>query len=119
MKRERLDWLADVIIEPAGDSTRFGYFPIGDVQWQEDGRGSVNRAQFTYNTNRVLATIQSPGNSAQQLDQFDYDGASGNLQRVTSPLGFAIELFRDALGRDTLVVTPTDASQSASLSQRG
>lgn len=108
----------DLITGPSGETTRFGYFANGDRQWEEDGRGSISRVQYTYTSSaRQLATVQPPGNSAAQVERLDYDAVLGNLQRETSPLGFATDHRRDALGRDTLTLLPTDAAQTASLEQ--
>lgn len=108
----------DVVTGPTGETARFGYDQNGDRQWEEDGRGLVSRVQYSYAAGtRQLATIQPPGNSLLQVQRFAYDTLLGNLIRETSPLGMATDHVRDALGRDTLTLTPTDAAQTPALKQ--
>jgi YD repeat-containing protein len=104
------------VVGPEGETAAFGIDPSTGLRlWQQSG--ALGRAQFTYNTNRQVATAQTPGNSTLQLERYDYD-AAGNLSRVTSPLGIAVQHVRDGLGRDTLVLTPTDAAQTPGLMRR-
>lgn len=93
-------------VAPTGEVTRFGYFANGDRQWQEDGRGSMSRVSFSYNGNRQLITIQSPGNNTSQLDSLVYEDSLGNLSRATNALGVATVYHTDAIGRVDTVFTP-------------
>ncbi|CAN5821292.1 hypothetical protein BH11GEM2_BH11GEM2_05720 [soil metagenome] len=106
------------IIGPEGDSTTYGIDPATGLRtWLQDGRGDSTRVNFSYTSGRQLEYIQPPGNTTLQREHYEYD-AMGNLARATSPLGFATQYFRDGLGRDTLVLTPTDAAQTPGLMRR-
>jgi RHS repeat-associated protein len=99
--------LLDSLVGPTGERTRLGYFANGDRQWQEDGRGSVSRAWFTYNGDRQIASVQAPGNSTNQLDRLDYDSTGlGTVRTSTNPLGIATTMHADAIGRVDSVYTP-------------
>src|SRR5574341_185090 len=104
-----MTWDADtLIVPPELDSTVIGLeATTGHRLWQQDAAG--NRANFTYFTNGLLATIQEPGASA--VTSLYYD-ARGNLLAVVSPLGFRDSTYTDNLGRDTLSWSPIDAGQA-------
>jgi RHS repeat-associated protein len=99
------------ITGPKGEVVRVGYFANGDREWQEDGRGPLSHVNFTYTADRQVQTVSTPGNADNARTQFHYD-ALGNLDSTTSPVGIASRIFRDAIGRDTLIRTPIDAAQT-------
>jgi RHS repeat-associated protein len=104
-------WDADtLVVPPEGDSTVIGIdASTGNRLWQQDASGS--RVNFGYDAaTGLLLTIQEPGTGA--TTTLSYDLARGNLARVLSPLGFRDSTYRDALGRDTLEVTPIDSGQT-------
>jgi RHS repeat-associated protein len=94
---------------PTGQIARFGYFDTGDRRWQEDGRGVMSRAWFSYTAGRQLASIQSPGNLPSQVDAFEYDPIFGNLFRSTSPDSVVTSYHVDAIGRVDTVFSPISA----------
>ncbi|HEY9230162.1 MAG TPA: RHS repeat-associated core domain-containing protein [Gemmatimonadaceae bacterium] len=98
--------LLDQIRAPTGEVTKFGYTPDGDREWQEDDRGSMSRAWFSYNTNRQLKNHRPPGNLETQLETRTYDPSLGNLETVTSPGGAVVTYRSDAIGRVDSISTP-------------
>lgn len=117
--RTRYHWDAvfdelDTVTAPTGEVSRFGYFSNGDRRWQEDGRGTVSRAWFTYNGNRQLASVQPPGNAPSQLQRLEYDPASGNLAREITPLNDTTFYHTDAIGRVDSIASPANDTQQRS-----
>ena len=94
---------------PEHDSTVMAYDATnGNRLWQQDARGTVNRASFLYNNLGLLAAIRPP---LSPPDSLFYDGL-GNLSRTKSALGFGDSLYKDNVGRDTLIVSPLDAART-------
>src|SRR6185369_9803272 len=56
----------------------------------------------------VAPNHSNPGHTA---SKYVYD-ALGNLTRITTPRGMITDLFSDYIGRDSVIYTPTDASNS-------
>lgn len=102
----------DTTIAPMGERTIVGYDALGNRIWQEDARGDSTKAVFTYNASNQVETMLAPKNTSPTRIAYD---SLGNLRRVTSPTGIINETFKDAVGRDTLVKTPTDTAQTESL----
>ncbi len=102
------------VTSPAGDSVRMAYDPAtGNRLWQEDGRGAVSQVTFTYTGDGLLKTIHMPGTTGDQL--FVYDSQRLNLRHTRTALGYWNSSFADALGRDTMSVTPIDAADKDTL----
>lgn len=105
------------IVPPMGDSVMFGYDSNGNRAWQEDARGITSRTNYFYHTNDsikgLLAAVKAPLTPA---DSVYYD-ALGNLARTRSPIGFYSLFYKDNLGRDTLVITPTDSASARDTTQ--
>jgi RHS repeat-associated protein len=86
----------------------------GNVLWRQQGDDPARRVTFGYVASGsarglplwVRRPSGVPGQTAR--DSLVYD-ANGNLSRTVSPLGFLTLHYRDALGRDTLTVSPTTA----------
>jgi RHS repeat-associated protein len=109
--------LVATITAPTSEVSYFNYDPMtGNRMWQRIGPDDATRVSFSYNTRQQLITIQEPGHALPQ--QLAYDFNSGNLTQTTSSLGIVTQTVRDAVGQDTLTITPTDAAQTPSLSQR-
>lgn len=92
------------------DSTVFAYDSLtGNRVWQQDGRGSNARVYYYYYSGGVsyglLKALRLPSESLTAIDSVSYD-SSGNLATVKSPSGYVTKYFRDAVGQDTLVVSP-------------
>jgi len=105
------------VVPPEQDSTVISYDGNGNRQWQQDGRGQMSRVTFGYSsTTKLLTSIRLP--SAVKADSFHYDAVRGNLDTSWTPLGFRTVRFTDAIGRDTLVVTPIDSAKTKADSQR-
>ncbi|HLM69379.1 MAG TPA: RHS repeat domain-containing protein, partial [Longimicrobium sp.] len=103
---------------PLGGIDSTAYDPAtGNPLWQQTGDAS-RRVTFDYYTSgpaiglphHVYYPAPQPGVPGGS-EEITYD-ASGNLHTTKSPLGFMTAHFRDALGRDTLVVTPIRADSS-------
>ncbi len=105
------------VVPPEQDSTVISYDGNGNRQWQQDGRGQMSRVTFGYNpTTKRLTSIRLP--AAVKADSFHYDAVRGNLDTTWTPIGFRTVRFADAIGRDSLVVTPIDSQQTKTASQR-
>ncbi len=102
------------IVPPERDSIALGYDAAGNRVWQQDARGDSTRTVFRYYSNGLLHQTQGPLTAAMTIV---YD-TLGNVSQVHSPRGMVTTYERDAVGRDTLIVTPTDSLQTASLKHR-
>ncbi len=109
--------MVERIVPPAGDSTVIGIDPnTGDRLWEQDARGPMSRVAFTYDpATRLVATVTQP--SASASDSVTYDPRFGNVEHTTSPRGAVTRHLRDAIGRDTLVTSPTSTALSAPATQ--
>ena len=100
----------DTLVTPMGVNTTIGYdAATGNRQWQQLGSGANRRVNFSYNAQQLLASTilpQTPG------DSIVYD-AQGNLAAMRTPKGFWTSYYKDAFGRDTLVVTPIDSADKS------
>ena len=90
------------ITTPTGQVTTHQYNgATGNRLWSEFG-GDTTR--FAYNMSTGLLSEVSTSDGA--ADFYTYDAALANLATHTPPLGAATVIARDAIGRDTLAVTP-------------
>jgi len=98
----------DSIVTPMGLTTTMGYDPTnGNVLWQQVGSDPARRVTFRYgNAQKLLSSTVLPQTPA---DSIVYDG-QWNLAATRTPKGFWTSYYKDALGRDTLVVTPVDST---------
>jgi RHS repeat-associated protein len=111
-------WLhADSIIGPTGERTRSFYRttkPLLDSVRM--GANVARRVKFVYNADNQVQSVTEPGSTA---DSVLYD-AFGNAIKTWTPLGRAAatpyftEYFKDAIGRDTLVVHPISGDTTGS-----
>lgn len=93
------------VTQPEGDNvTMFYEATTGNRLWQQDGRGSTSRTNFTYNGANQVATVTQPTTPVQRIF---YNGL-GNLDSIATPKGYVTRYRTDALGRDTLVDSPID-----------
>ena len=111
------------LVLPMEEATEFGYDSLGNRTWQQVGlrgrataydslRVDSTRVRFGYQpgTGGQLEKIIYPASGGQTPEEsFEYD-ALGNLSAVVSPKGFRTTYLGDAIGRDTLVRTPTTDS---------
>ena len=105
------------IRRPAGDSLSIAYDPVtGSRLYEQDGRGSVARINYFYDTTtlRLLDSIKTPLSPASRI----YYDAIGNVSETRTPLGFATEYLKDALGRDTAIFSPIDIAGTKRLRQQ-
>ncbi|HYR06704.1 MAG TPA: RHS repeat-associated core domain-containing protein, partial [Longimicrobium sp.] len=89
----------------------------GNLRWRQQG-GSSRRVSYGYDSSGQLVRVQHPAD-AQGLvarDTMGYD-AVGNLAWTRTPLGYLTQHYRDALGRDTLVLSPIRADSSSTVAQ--
>ncbi|HYW13386.1 MAG TPA: RHS repeat-associated core domain-containing protein, partial [Longimicrobium sp.] len=101
---------------PLGGTARAAYdTATGNVLWRQLGDDAGRRVNFRYHTSGAaagqLSSVRAPSGVPGQeaRDSLLYD-TRGNLRLTVSPLGFLTLHHRDALGRDTLTVTPTTAA---------
>ncbi len=95
---------------PLGDSVVMSYaLNTGNRLWQQDARGSSTRVSFGYSTLGLLASVQTP--TAPRADSIYYN-ALGNDSVTVTPLGFRTTSYKDHIGRDSIVLSPTDAAQT-------
>jgi len=98
------------ITRPEGDSAIFGYDPVtGNMQWQEDGSGPVSQVTFGYNAANQVVSITQPNTPPQRIV---YD-ALGNLDSVTTPLGYLTTYQSDSAGRLMGITSPIDAAPTS------
>jgi len=112
------------IVPPERDSIVFAYSDTnGNRRYQQDARGTIGRTEFFYYATGVeaglLRSLRTPGQMlSDPRDSIVYDGVVGNLFKTKTPLGFWTVQYTDGVGRDTLVVTPTDSAQTVAYQQR-
>ena len=104
-------WLVDSV----------SYNTDSTLAWQQRGTGaSLNRVNFTYTADKLPQTLVLPG---PETITFAYSTDLGNLRKEISPSGILTLLFADAVGRDTLVVSPrgtgTDGTDSTQMMTKG
>jgi RHS repeat-associated protein len=93
---------------PEGEVTLRGYTATGELDWIQPGQDSIRRVRFEYrpasdaNAPGLVSAVVQPGGAT---ERFGYD-ARGNLNDSQTPLGARTEFISDALGRDTLVISP-------------
>ncbi|MBW3654817.1 MAG: hypothetical protein KY444_01825, partial [Gemmatimonadetes bacterium] len=100
-------------------SSEVEYDARGNRLWQQDGRGEASRVAFFYNAAGQITSSRIPSQrlSSGMRDSIEYDGW-GNVSRVRTPGGVWTTTHKDALGRDTLVVSPIDGAQTLLQRQR-
>ncbi|HEU4559416.1 MAG TPA: RHS repeat-associated core domain-containing protein [Longimicrobium sp.] len=109
------------VTAPLGEVSETGYDAAGNVQWQQDGRGLSTRVTYGYNAQGLLTSVTEPAartTAAPSTHTLAYD-AGGNLRATRSALGIYTLMYSDALGHDTLVITPVSAGDSASVRNGG
>jgi RHS repeat-associated protein len=92
-----------------GSDAQFAYDATnGNRLWQQTGRDST-RVNFHYYANGLLSAVVAPSVRA---DSINYDVTRGNLSYHRAP-NLAVSAYStDAVGRDTLITVPIDASNS-------
>ena len=84
---------------PTGEVTRFGYdVTNGNRLWQEDGRGSSSRVNFTYYSGALAGLPQLVTVPGGAKDSLGYD-AAGNLSLTRTPMSDTTFYVNDRLGR--------------------
>ena len=114
---------------PEGEVTLRSYNATGELAWVLTGADPARRVSFDYNATdgtpaaglvrSVTAPASTPTGFATQNIAYD---EHGNLRSTQGPLGYYTLAYADAVGRDTLLVTPVDPDSSrdvASLQRRG
>src|SRR5206468_7965545 len=82
----------------------------GNRLWQQVGSDPARRVTFRYaNAQKLPSSTVLPQTPA---DSILYDG-QWNLAATRTPRGFWTSYYKDALGRDTLVVTPIDVTDKS------
>ena len=100
------------VTDPVGLVQSSGYDETtGATTYQQVGPSTARRVNFTYLTSGPaigqVRTVSRPPSAA--VDTFTYD-AVGNLASTRSAIGFVSLIYRDAVGRDTMQVTPIDSA---------
>ena len=94
---------------PGGVSDSISYdATTGDRMWEQDGRGSVSRVNYGYDSQNRLISVQPPGNSTGQLETIAYDPSLGNVSSVTTASGYVTRYYADGIGRTTLTNSQID-----------
>jgi YD repeat-containing protein len=106
----------DSVVRPMGERTRTFYRtsrPIVDSM--RTGSNTARRVKFTYTADNQVQGVTEPG--LPDSDSVTYDNL-GNTSRTWTPMGRAAaapyftEFMKDAIGRDTLVVTPDSTGRT-------
>jgi RHS repeat-associated protein len=107
------------VATPLSGSSRVEYDARGNRVWQQDGRGETGRVEFFYNAAGQITSSRLPSQrqSGAMRDSIEYD-SWGNLSRVRTPGGVWTTTHKDALGRDTLVLSPIDPARGLFQRQR-
>lgn len=101
------------VTSPMGVATNFGYdAATGNRLWQEPGL-STHRVNYTYSALGQVTSVTPPGLPPESL----YYDVLGNLHRTRSALGFQALVHTDAIGRDTLALTPISAATASDTTQ--
>ena len=95
------------VTSPTNLVRSFSYDTLyGLRRWEQIGNDQSRRVSYGYDANRLLDTITAPLG----LQTYLYHTDLGNVRRSTSPRGFNSYWYADAIGRDTLTVSPLDSS---------
>lgn len=98
------------ITRPEGEVTQSGYDPANGHRLWTKPTGDASRADTVkfryYSSSGLLRAIDEP---LTPPDSLLYD-ARGNLRATRDGLGFYTLFDKDAIGRDTLIITPIDAA---------
>jgi RHS repeat-associated protein len=99
---------ADSVVTPTLLVTTLAYDTLnGNRLWQQVGSDSARRVRFRYgNTLKLLSSTVLPLTPA---DSVEYD-LLGNVAATRTPRQFWTSFYKDALGRDTLIVSPIDST---------
>jgi RHS repeat-associated protein len=99
------------ITTAAGVVSSLSYDPNnGNRLWQQEGNDAARRVTFRYGNS--LALLSSTLLPLTPQDSILYD-TQGNLQAVATPKGFWTSFYKNAVGLDTLVVTPIDSTDKS------
>ncbi|HET7229748.1 MAG TPA: hypothetical protein VFJ16_07095, partial [Longimicrobium sp.] len=99
------------VTSPTGITQTFGYDARGLREWEQVGPDPARRVKYGYNALgqvRSVTTARAEG-AGESPETVEYDPATGNLASTTTPLGVHAVTHADRIGRDTLVVSPTDS----------
>jgi RHS repeat-associated protein len=107
---QRWDFV-DSIVTPLDVKTTMAYDATnGNRLWQQLGSDQARRVTFLYETaQKLLVSTVLPQTPA---DSIVYDGA-WNVAATRTPRRFWTSYYKDAVGRDTLVVAPIDSMDKA------
>lgn len=110
------------VTRPEGEVALFGYDTTGAAAtgnrlWEQPGTDPSRRVEYSYGS--ALGLLSSTLVPGATRDSVHYD-ALGNLEFVQSPRGPTFRAYTrtDAIGRDTLVVTPIDTAGTFTLQER-
>lgn len=98
----------DSVVTPMGVVTTAAYdSTYGNRLWQQVG--SDTRRRVTFNYGNSLGLLSSTVQQGIVLDSVLYD-SQGNLAATRTASDYWTSYYKDALGRDTVVVSPIDSS---------
>jgi RHS repeat-associated protein len=80
----------------------------GNRLWQRLGSDDSTKVTFGYYGDGLLYSVTPPGGNPEVVT---YDPVRRNVQTVTAANGAITTHYSDAVGRDTMVTTPTTASK--------
>ena len=98
--------MPDTIEAPTGEVTTRGYDGNGNVLWTLTGADTLRKVRFSYSSTRQLVAMYLPGIARPDTIMYDH---MGNDTMTVTPAGIWSISRLDALGRDTLVVSPIDS----------
>ncbi len=103
------------VTSPEGVTSHTGYdAATGDRAWQQVGGDAARRATFGHDALGRVTWVRTPSNAAGDTAQrILYGGLLGNVRKVLDLTGDSVVYRQDAVGRDTLVLSPVDAVQWA------
>ncbi|MBK9410911.1 MAG: RHS repeat-associated core domain-containing protein [Gemmatimonadetes bacterium] len=105
------------VIPPLKDTVRFGVSAVnGRRDWQQDQRGITSRVNYIYSSSypEELVTLILPAiNGTSAYYNYGYHATTRNNVSEQTPKGNVTTRSQDAIGRDTLIVSPIDSLPSS------
>ena len=103
------------VTSPTGLVTTSAYdAATGNQMWQRPGDNPARQVSFSYYSTGQLASVTAPLVAPESLY---YDNTLSNLRASRSGLGFYTLAYRDAVGRETLSITPIDTAAARDTNQ--
>ena len=100
------------VTSPMGVITEMAYVAAnGNRAWQQDGRGSMSRVSFRYDTSGVSAgLLRATAIPGPYSDSVAYDQRFGNVSLLVTTKGYRSLVARDSIGRVTITRRQIDTA---------